>query len=55
VAANALDVVVEDGAQLGAAGFAEHEKTELHENVVSPEGRSRVALLPGMIILAGFT
>jgi hypothetical protein len=55
MAANALDVIVEDGAQLGAAGFAEHEKTKLHENVVSPEERSRVALLLGMIILVGFT
>jgi hypothetical protein len=55
VAANALDVVVEDGAQLGAAGFAEHEKTEFHESFVLAEERSRVALLLGMIILAGFT
>jgi hypothetical protein len=53
VTANALDVVVEDGTQLGAAGFAEHEKTELHENVFSPEERSRIALPLGMIILAG--
>jgi hypothetical protein len=52
VAANALDVVVEDGTQLGAAGFAKHEKAELHENFVSPE-RFRGALLLGMIILAG--
>jgi hypothetical protein len=33
VAGDAVDVVVEEGAEFGAAGFAEHEETEAHGRV----------------------
>src|SRR6266446_3479373 len=39
-AADAFDVVIEDGTHLGAAGFAEHQKPNFHDGLVSPEDPS---------------
>ena len=54
-AADAFDVVIEDGTHLGAAGFAEHQKPNFHNGLVSPEERSLVASLLGMSILVGWS
>src|SRR6266851_943605 len=54
-AADAFDVVIEDGTHLGAAGFAEHQKPNFHNGLVSPEERSLVASLLGMTILVGWS
>src|SRR4029077_14763109 len=51
-APDALDVVVENGAHLGAAGFAEHEEANSHDSFISSEKRSLVAMLLGMTILS---
>src|SRR6266704_681332 len=54
-AADALDVVIEDGTHLGAAGLAQHQKPNFHNSLVSPEERSHVASLLGMTILVGWS